>query len=331
MRRILGLLAVIGLVAAISPPTVAAATPFKVTESETRLLCDLPSEDGFVTIFVSIGSSDAFGGVAIWKPDADLPFVISSWGSASYDATILEGNFDLVLFDDPEKGAGQARLHATLTPEGAEQVITDRVVRDGNRRYTIHQAIQQLTAAGSLTLSMYDGSTERLDLATCSAGTMTSSYFSTNPSAYMTNTEQVFVSCEWQSELGVIDLLAIADDFMSFSAISIVGTERALTAPAVPDVLTADAFGATFELVDPMTGESAGTAVAAAGLSPSGERITDLDWMDPYRFNVVGEALTVGGELTVSVDGQTLVLPMDEKSCDAGDVKVQVMEKIPRG
>jgi hypothetical protein len=98
----------------------------------------------------------------------------------------------------------------------------------------------------------------------------------------------------------------------------------------VPDVLTADEFGATYELFDPMAGESAGTAVVAAALSPSGERITDHDWMDPYRFNVVGESLTADGTLTLTVDGQTLALPMDEASCDAGDVKVQVMEKVAR-
>ena len=331
MRRVLGLLAVIGLVAALSPASVAAAQPLKHTEAETRLLCDLPSADGFVTIFVSISNSEATGSVAIWEPDAELPFVISTFGSVSLDGSTLGGNFDLVLFDDPEKGAGVARLHATLMPEGEQQVITDRVVRDGNRRYSIHQAIQPRTVAGSLTVSMFDGTFEELDLADCGAGTLTSSYFSTNPSAYLSNTEQVFVSCQWSSELGVVDLLAIADDFMSFSAISIVGTEYALTAPAVPDVLTASEFGASYELFDPMAGESAGTAVVAADLSTSGERITDHEWMDPYRFNVVGEALTVDGTLTLTVDGQTLVLPLDEASCDAGDVKVQVMEKVARG
>ncbi|HYI67599.1 MAG TPA: hypothetical protein VEW95_11805, partial [Candidatus Limnocylindrales bacterium] len=60
------------------------------------------------------------------------------------------------------------------------------------------------------------------------------------------------------------------------------------------------------------------------------ERITDHDWLDPYRFNVVGEKLAAAGTLVVTVDGASIELPMDDTSCEAGDVRVQVMEKIPR-
>ena len=79
-----------------------------------------------------------------------------------------------------------------------------------------------------------------------------------------------------------------------------------------------------------MLDEPVGRAAADADLAPTGHRITDVDWFGPYRFSVIGERLAVDGTLTITMDGTTTELAMDDESCEAGDVRVQVMEKIPR-
>jgi hypothetical protein len=269
----------------------------------------------------------------IWGPGADPfsdpPTIMTASSAATFDGSSLSANLDLVLFDDPEKAAGTARISAALQPDGEQFDIGSRDLRDGNRLYRMEHLMQAMTVSGSLTLPLFDGTVDEVDLDGCPAGTLSSSYFSTNPNAYLTNTDQVFVSCQWTSELGVIDILAIADKFTHFTAITIIGADRMLVGPAVP-VLTESAFEATYELSDPADGTAVGSAVVESRLSPTGERITDHDWLDPYRFKVVGEALTATGSLTLTVDGTSIVLPMDDTTCEGGDVRVQVMEKIPR-
>lgn len=332
MRRVLGLLAAMGLLAATIPATVAAAQPLRLSESETRVLCELSSDAGFVSLYVSAVDSGTDASVVIWGPGADPfsdpPTIMTASSAASFDGSSLFGNLELVLFDDPERAAGMARISAELQPDGEQYDIGSRDLRDGNRLYRMEHLMQTLVVSGSLTLHLFDGTYEEVDLEGCPAGTLSSSYFSTNPNAYLTNTDQVFVSCQWASELGVIDILAIADRFTHFTAITIIGADRMLVGPAVP-VLNEGAFEATYELFDPADGTAVGSAVVEARLSPTGERITDHDWLDPYRFNVVGEKLAAAGTLVVTVGGESIELPMDDTSCEAGDVRVQVMEKIP--
>lgn len=333
MRRVLGLLAAIGLLAATLPATVAAAQPLRLSESETRVLCELSSDAGFVSLYVSAVEWGTDASVVIWGPDADPfsdpPTIMTASSEASFDGLNLFGNLELVLFDDPEKAAGTARISAQLQPDGEQFDVGSRDLRDGNRLYRMEHLMQMMSVSGSLTVHLFDGTVDEIDLGGCPAGTLSSSYFSTNPNAYLTNTDQVFVDCQWTSELGVIDILAIADRFTHFTAITIIGADRMLVGPAVP-VLNAGAFEATYELFDPANGTTVGSAVVEASLSPTGERITDHDWFDPYRFNVVGEKLAGAGTLVVTVDGTSIELPMDDTSCGAGDVRVQVMEKIPR-
>jgi len=94
--------------------------------------------------------------------------------------------------------------------------------------------------------------------------------------------------------------------------------------------LTDTTYQASYELFDPADGAVLGTAAVDSDLTRSGDRITDHDWLDPHRSSVVGERLTAAGALSLEVEGQILELPMDDTSCEAGDVRVQVMEKIPR-
>jgi hypothetical protein len=323
------------LLAGTLPATVAAAQPVRASDSQTGMLCELTSEVGFVSVFVDIRDSGAFADVAIWAPEADPfsdpPTIVTAQATASLDGSSLTASFDLVAFAEPINSAGSVRLAAELTPFGPEQDFGSGITRDGNRLMRSEQTLQLLAANGSLTIDLLDGTQDEVDLGLCGASTFSSSFFGTNPNAYLTTTDQVFISCQWMTEMGAIDLLAISDEFGTFSQLIIAEGDRILVGLTVP-VLSDTTYQALYELFDPSgSAETVGTATADAILSPSGDRITDHEWIDPYRFSVVGEQLAAEGTLALSVDGRSEVLPMDDTTCDAGDVRVQVMEKIGRG
>ena len=159
-------------------------------------------------------------------------------------------------------------------------------------------------------------------------GIVAQSLFLTNPNAYITATEQLSVSCSWLTDRGTVDLLAIVDDIDVLTQVVIVEGDRVAFSFAEP-ALTEESFDATYELVDPMLERWWGRR-GRRDLSPTGDRITDVDSVDPYRFSVIGERLAVDGTLSITLDGTTSELAMDDVSCEAGPVRVQVMEKIAR-
>lgn len=334
MRQVFVLLVTVGLLAAALPATVAAAKPIRVSDRQTGILCELTAAAGFVSVFVDARPDGVFADVAIWSPGADPfadpPTIVTAQATAVLDLPSLTANLDLVLSSDPEKSAGSARLAAELTAASPEQDFGSRTVRDGNRQIRIEQTLQLLSVLGALTLRLSDSS-EEVDLATCGASTFSSSFFSTNPNAYLTGSDQLFISCHWDTGRRAIDLLAINDEFGAFSELVIVEGEQALVGLTAPD-LSETSYLASYELFDPSAGgEILGAATADAALTPSGERITEHEWIGDLRLSTVGERLATDGALTVTFGGSSEELPMDDRSCRAGDVRVRVMEKIEHG
>ena len=335
IRSTSALAAALVLVGAIAPAAVSAAAPYRASETQTGILCEFASTAGDVMLQWQSYDGAIFAGIAMWAPDAgpdDAPVIASYDGTASFDGTTVEATFELGTIPSDEAEAehvGSARMSATLTEAGPEEPFDSRLIRDGNRRITLEQTTQLLTASGSLTIDLLDGTSVTQSLDGCGAGTFSQTMFATNPNAYLTATEQLYVSCSWITDRGSVGLLAIVDDVGVLTQVVVQEGDRFLLGFAEP-MLTEDAFDATYELLDLGTWTSVGTAVADADLAGSGERITDVDWVDPYRFSVIGERLTVHGALTLDVDGATVELAMDDASCEAGDVRVQVMEKMPR-
>jgi hypothetical protein len=276
-----------------------------------------------------------FASIVMWAPGAgpeDAPIIGTFGGSVSFDGTTVEATFELgtIPSDESEpQPAGSGRMTATLTEAGPEEPFDSRLIRDGNRRITLEQFSQLFTVSGELTIDLLDGTSISQSLDGCGAGTFRQTMFATNPNAHLTATEQLFVSCQWVTERGSVGLLAIVDDVDVLTQVVVQQGDRVSIGFATPN-LTEDAFDATYELFDAMTGVTNGSATADADLAGSGERITDVDWVDPYRFSVIGERLSVDGTLTATVDGATTELVMDDEACEAGDVRVQVMEKLPR-
>ena len=336
MRSTFSRAALLALAVAMLPVTVTAAPPLRASSEQSGVLCEFETVLGDVLVMVQDFDGSTFANVLMWAPGAgpdDAPIIAAFDGSASLTPTSVEARLELGTIPtdeapEPER-VGTATLSGTLTETGEPQDLGSRVIRDGNRRIDFEITSQNSSVSGTLTVDLLEAGSVTLSLETCGAGTVLQSQFVTNPNAYITATEQLYLSCSWITDRGSVDLLAIVDDVEVLTQVVIVEGERVALAFADPS-LTEDSFAATYELFDPMLGGAVVTAVADADLAPTGDRITDVDWFDPYRFSVIGERLAVDGTLSITLEGTSTELPMDDESCEAGDVRVQVMEKIPR-
>jgi cytoskeletal protein CcmA (bactofilin family) len=336
MRSMFSRAAALAMVVALVPVTVSAAPPARASSEQSGVLCEFETELGDVLVMIQDFDGSTFANVLMWAPGAgpdDAPIVASFDGTASLTPTSVEARLELGTIPTDEapevERIGTATLTGTLSESGDPQDIGSRVIRDGNRRIDFEITSQLWSVSGTLTIDLLEAGSVTLSLETCGAGIVVQSTFATNPNAYITATEQLYVSCSWITDRGSVDLLAIVDDIDVLTQVVIFEGDRVALAFADPS-LTEESFAATYELFDPIAGGSVGTAVADADLAPTGDRITDVDWFDPYRFSVIGERLAVDGTLTINLDGTSTQLPMDDQSCEAGDVRVQVMEKIAR-
>jgi hypothetical protein len=204
LRRFLGLLPAMVVLGAMIPATTTAAPPTRLSGSQTGILCELSSESGFISVFVQTAGTDAFAFMAVWAADTepleDLPTIVSADSGASLEASSLRATFELVTWAD-ERSAGSASLGIELTASGAPMVWS-KDGRDGNRRFTVEQVTQLLTVDGTLIIDLFDGSHDEVELSTCLASTDSATFFASNPNAWVYGSKQVFVSCEWATEVG---------------------------------------------------------------------------------------------------------------------------------
>lgn len=337
MRRVLGLLAAIGLVAAISPTTAAAAAPIRESISTTGLRCDaLTTDAGLVSVYVE-GDFVSLLLTTSGDPEA-MPDIITEFGSASFDGTRLSATFDLVSVDWPNpeeppvfEPAGSASLEAILTPDGELLDLSWDPQRIGNTWDRQGLFSQVLAIEGTLEIELLDGTTSTTDLAglaECGAGTLTQTAFVTNPNAFVIGGNQRFMECRWTTDAGSVELRALTDDFgTDFSELIIFSGDQVLVGLTSPDY-EGSAYAATYDVFDPaLKGEIVGSATASAALVASGERVNDQEWVDNTRFSLVGDVMTVDGTLSITVDGTTTLLTMDDAACDATDVRVKVIER----
>ena len=334
MRSILSLAAVLALVGAMLPATATAAAPLRASSEQSGVFCEYETELGDVLVWIQDFDGALFGTVLMWAPDAgpdDSPIIASFDGTASMTPQSVEASLRLAMIPEDEtepKEIGRAYLSGTLTDIGKPEQLVSETSRDGNRRIDFEIISQARSVSGTLTIDMVDGASVRLSLDTCDAGSLVQTRFVTNPNAYMLSTHTLYVSCSWMIDGETVNLLAIVSDFDFATQIVIADAERVAFGFADP-ALTDESFAATYALVDPAVGD-VGTAVAEAALTGTGERVTDVDWFDTTRLSVIGERLAVDGTLTITIEGTTTQLAMDDASCEAGDVLVQQMEKIAR-
>lgn len=324
MRRVLGLLAAVGLLAATFPAAALAGEPTKASGTQTALMCEVSTDAGFIGLTIQAYGDDATGFFALWGPGTvpfeDLPTIMNGEGTVTIEGSGVRAAFDLVTVAD-ERLAGSVTLGVQLSPSGPP-IVSSNDGSDGNIRYRTEQVTQLLTATGTLILDLFDGTHVEVELTTCGASTNSSTYFATNPNAWVYGGEQLFLTCEWVTDDGPISLFAFSDETQDLSQLVVIRGDRVLLG-TVGHSFTATRYEATFGLSDLSSGEMVGGATAFAALAPSGERITDNVRIGEHRLRTTGERLAVSGMLSLDVDGRAMSIPMDDGSCRAGDVRVQ--------
>ncbi len=344
MRRVLGLLAAIGLVAALLPATVAAATPIRESLATTILRCDdgLATEAGLVGLYAEVSGENSFVSVSLTTsgdPEA-MPDIFSDSWTASFDGNRFSATAELVLVEEsqnPEEPpvitpAGSATLEATLTPDGDLESFPDEPERIGNTWERRGLFNQPLSVEGFLRIELRNGTVGNTELIGCSAATSTQTVFATNPNAYIVGGQQRFIECDWATGGGSVELAAVSDDFAATrSELLIVEGDRFLLGLGNGMDYSETAYLDSYTLLDMATRQVVGSATVEAALEPSGERVDDREWVDGTRFSLVGDVMTVSGSLSISVDGSTTELSMDDTACDATDLRVRVIEKIAKG
>jgi hypothetical protein len=343
MRRVLGLLAVIGLVAALSPATVAAAKPIRESLSVTIVRCDevLTTTAGLVRVYAEVFGEGSFVSISLTTtgdPEADPNVFSDSW-TATFDDGRFSANAELVYVEEgpnPEDPpiitpAGSASLEAILTPVGDLDSFPDEPERIGNTWERRGLFNQPLSVEGFLRIELLNGTEATAELIGCSAATSTQTVFATNPNAYIVGGQQRFIECDWTTQGGSVELAAVTDDFaVSRSQLLIVDGDRLLLGLGNGMEYSETAYVDTYTVLDVATRQVVGSATAQAALEPSGERVDDREWVDGIRFSLVGDVMTVSGSLSISVDGTTTALSMDDAACDATDLRVRMIEKIAK-
>lgn len=338
MRRILGLLAVIGLLATVFPATVTAAKPIRDSASRSGILCQFSSEAGFISVYVDVSEAGGFADLGLWSPGSDpledVPDILTSLGTASFDGSRLIADFELVSVEEPTnpedpptlEPAGTASLAAILTPTG-ERIDDPDSDRYGNVliRYGLSQEL--MTVEGMLALDLLDGTAETVEILGCGASTTIETVFATNPNAFVLDGDQQFIECRWATEQGSVELRGLNDSLVgTFSELIIVdgdGFTVGLTVPEFSDRV----YLAGYELFDPASGEALGSATAHASLARSSDRVNDQEWVGGMRFSLVGHRLTVDGTLTITTEDGSTTFAMDDAVCGATDLRVRLIEK----
>lgn len=342
MRALIGLVATLGLLSAIAPATVSAARPTEYTVSQTFIGCDVSSTAGLVSLYAQGDDWGVFTSVLIWEPgtdpEIDMPAIISDASTVTLDGLQLSGSLDLVRVEEsqnPEEPpilipAGTAQISAELIPNGPRINVGSTDDRDGNLLYRSERFDQLYDLQGVIALDLTDGTVAELALVgtDCGASTHVIEWFGTNPNSLIQKQERVYLSCEWDTETGSVSLGAFTEPGRSLGQVVIVSADGALVGFQVP-VLSPTTYQSHSDLFDAATRETVGTATAEATLSPSG-RITEHERVDQYRYSVVGDALHVEGTLTIAVGSSITTLVMDDTSCDAGNVRIQLHEKMGR-
>jgi hypothetical protein len=343
MRRLTLLALLVALSMLLTLPGMAtAARAQHIHDEETLLFCDSLSLSDGSTGFLVLDASEVFGtfaDLAIWAegtvPFEDAPTAIGGDATVTVaaDVSSIAASIDLFEFDptaDPPFGdsLGTATVDATLTPLG-DPIPFDDEFKAGNQLFRQSGTVQSFLVEGTLELA--DGTTG--DLSTCQAQHVSVDSFGNNPArepaSFIFRNSGLTMTCEWQTDLGLVVLFADGFDFGAFSDLVIFNEDSVAQGSAEDTVFTTSEFSASYE-ISTEDGSPLGTASASATITPTNDRIRLSDSFEDGTTKVLGQVLAVDGTLDLDVDGG-LTLDMDATSCQALDFKSTDHFVDPRG
>jgi len=343
MRRLAVLPLLVSLSFLLTLPGIASAARVdRFHDEDTFLFCNSLSLSDGSTGFMILDVSEQFGTfteLAIWAegsvPFEDPPTAIGGEASVTVaaDLSSITASIDLFEFDptaEPPIGEflGVASVEAMLTPLGDPVPFEDEF-KEGNRLFRQSGTRQSFLVEGMLELA--DGTTA--DLSGCEAGHLSIDTFNTNPArepaSFVFRNAGLTMTCEWETDIGLVVLFADALEFGTFSDVLIIEEESFAFGTSEDVVFTTSEFSATYEISDD-EGSPVGTASASATITPTNDRIRLTDTFGDETFKLLGQVLAVDGTLELDVDGG-LTLDMDASSCTALDFKSTSHLVDPRG
>ena len=328
MPRAAGSILVAILVALMIPTTVLAARAEHTTDASLQVWCgELQSDTGsaYVNAWLS-DTGETYADLGFWAAPAKLgedPVTWAGWSNealASVGDSTLEITFGVYVPADNEEHepvfVGEATFSATLAAAGAAETFryNDQY---GNAHSRSSGSVQRYDVSGSL--SMPDDIT--FDLGSCEIIRITQDWFSNTPTKSVSHSDQLDLSCGWETEDGYAALFAVTYDAATGANVWISSGGSFLIGGG-DATLSSSSLEASFNLYPGWDAEEpVGTASASATLTRL-ERVSDSQVFGDSRFTFKGARLGVSGNLTIETPAGTTSFPMDDASCQASDVRI---------
>lgn len=276
-------------------------------------------------LVVGASANSRFGSFAFVESPAlrgatESVTVVEEGGGATMDA-------EIPLFDGEGNPAGEAVLHAVLTPNGQNEVIDPSRFREGNRWInTLGGLIRAMDVSGSVELP-----TGPMDLVIgdCFGGIGDIQIFETNPHTFVLDNSGVFIDCHWQtSDGGEAGLFAINDSFGTFAdAFLIAPRYEVFVDGPVQVALDATSLEATLEMANFLTQEPV-TATASATLAALGDPVKSVILFQDGRVRHTEQRLIPDGTLAFTTGHQ---FTLDGEACFSTVFDDHVIETAPAG
>ncbi len=322
---------VIGLLA---PATVLADPPERFSETTLSVECPLlVTDDGTLTAFAftsDLGFGDAF--IAYWteEPTSEevFPALEGFTDSIAADGLTIQAH---LFLSGPDDASGEATLTATLTPEGEPIPFSDK-----GKHFKFSGTTQMASVAGSVVIDAPDvvgPEPITFDLAACEGFITEAAVFQVIPGTFHDVHDEVGIACSLETEgatafLGGFSLIFEGEFAFGFVDVMFEPEGGDPLFGGTDALLTPSGVEATFELVDPETGEPAGSAELSAAFTPGevelGRRVAQ-NYVQKMRVT----ELLVDGELVIEAGADTFTF--DLAACDANLLEFHNIFHSPNG
>lgn len=316
----MSMLAAIAMLLTLAAPA-SAQSPVSFTDQSTDVSCfNLQDAGVTVQLGLTVSSVNGVNGILrVWEapatPQTAAPTMISQGMSAqlSADGSALAASFDLYLLGDLGLSEGEpvfvgtAQLSASLVPDG-DPVGNDDGSQDGNQKTRIESVSQALDVEG--TLSLPGGAV--LSVAPCEGHADETTFFQTQPDAFVSTRNLLVMSCVWATPDGFIEL-DVSDLSEGAVASLAVNTDADTWFGQADAELRETSVAASFTLAPFGDGADGEATLAATLRHAGGDRFA---FGEPgFRHMDLFQDFEAGGELAFSIPGSAGVIDLEDAVC----------------